>query len=560
MQILNNIRSSHLIWVGTRSAHSIAGSYSALIFAVLSSVGIMTSANAATSVSQFGITWNFSQDRPVGQYVNGDWWVVGPVTIISITPASTRDATGWTKNGTMVNPLPTTRSVGQGFDSSVNFGTWYAQSLNVAPSKTGSPLVVPGGSSVVSSISVGSPNTTIAYSQFELQLILTVVVSAPPAGAFRPPPTGTDKSHYWNKTDLNYGILQKLTPTASALPLSTVESYFEKPWMAIAEGDSVQAMSPKQMPNYGRDAANLLNHGLLSLHLNYADAQKERLYIRIVQYGIDVFGSVRDGMNFRGAGGLNNGRKAPMVLAGLALNNPAIKAWSDREQHNVFGEDKQVFYVAQSDVDRPRYTADGNVREPYTVAMIGTPEWGEQHEAYPQRDASNWGSASYRWIGGAQLGNALAIRLATGGISAWNRTVFFEYHDRYWEREKQSPTWSGVNGISSFVYQMWAAYRNSGGLIAEPPPSVNFAVGARIETLNVTNVRASGTLGGTLLGTQAQGSYGTIVAGPVFADNITWWQLNYDGGADGWSGQDNFKISTSQIERPAAPLGLKVGQ
>ena len=36
---------------------------------------------SATSVSQFGVTWSFSQDRPVGQFANGDWWVVGPVTI-----------------------------------------------------------------------------------------------------------------------------------------------------------------------------------------------------------------------------------------------------------------------------------------------------------------------------------------------------------------------------------------------------------------------------------------------------------------------------------------------
>jgi hypothetical protein len=192
--------------------------------------------------------------------------------------------------------------------------------------------------------------------------------------------------------------------------------------------------------------------------------------------------------------------------------------------------------------------------------MIGTPEWGEQHEAYPQRDASNWGSASYRWIGGSQLGNALAIRLTTGGIPAWNRTVFFEYLDRYWEIEKQSPTWSGTNGISSFVHQMWTAYRNGGGIITEPPAVVTFAIGDRIETLNVTNVRASGTLAGTLLGTQAQGALGSITGGSVIADNITWWQVNYDNGADGWSGEDNFKKPLNQTARPPAPFGLKVGK
>ena len=45
-----------------------------------------TPAFAASSLSQYGITWTFDRDRQVGQYVNGDWWVVGPVTIVNITP------------------------------------------------------------------------------------------------------------------------------------------------------------------------------------------------------------------------------------------------------------------------------------------------------------------------------------------------------------------------------------------------------------------------------------------------------------------------------------------
>ncbi len=38
-------------------------------------------------VSQYGITWRF--DRPVrsGQFITGDWWVIGPVNVVSITPA-----------------------------------------------------------------------------------------------------------------------------------------------------------------------------------------------------------------------------------------------------------------------------------------------------------------------------------------------------------------------------------------------------------------------------------------------------------------------------------------
>lgn len=542
--------------LGTRGIRSVL----TLLAAILGICGVTNPVRAATSVSQAGITWTFSQDRTVGQYANGDWWVVGPVTISSISPASSTDATGWTKNGTVINPPPTPLNQGQGFDSSVTFGTWYNDGLNVAPAKTGIPLAAPAGSSVVSAISLSSKSTVIAESRFNIQAILTVVAAAPPAGAFRPPPTGTDKTHYWNKSSLNYGILQSLTPPAATLPLATVEGYFGQSWVAIAEGDAVQAMSPKQMPNYGRDAARLISHGMLSLHLNYTNAQKEKLYIQMVQYGIDIYGSLKAGMNFRGAGGLNNGRKAPVVLAGLALNDANIKEWSDRNRHNVFGEDKQMFYVSQYDVDLPRYQEVGNPRYPYTQAMIGTAEWGDQHEIYPQRDDSNWG-ASYRWIGGAQLGNVLAIRLTAGGIAAWNHPVLFDYQDRYWAKEKTVQTYSAPNDISPFVYQMWAAYRDGGSVVIPPPvepPAVTFAIGDRIETTKLTNVRSSGSLSATLLGTQAQGSAGTIMAGPVVMDNITWWQINYDSGADGWSGADNFLKITGQPTPPTTPKGVKV--
>src|SRR3954463_9789543 len=37
-------------------------------------------------ISQYGITWTFEQPATSGQFINGDWWVVGPVKIININP------------------------------------------------------------------------------------------------------------------------------------------------------------------------------------------------------------------------------------------------------------------------------------------------------------------------------------------------------------------------------------------------------------------------------------------------------------------------------------------
>src|ERR1700761_8396860 len=59
-----------------------------------------TQQNAATSplvevkarseVSQYGITWKFDHPVKSGQFVNGDWWIIGPVTVVSVDPKPTQ--------------------------------------------------------------------------------------------------------------------------------------------------------------------------------------------------------------------------------------------------------------------------------------------------------------------------------------------------------------------------------------------------------------------------------------------------------------------------------------
>ena len=65
-------------------------------------------------ISQFGITWTFSQDVVYGRFANGDYRVVGPLTITRIDPASIETG-GLTINGAMINPSPRNGSV-QGYD------------------------------------------------------------------------------------------------------------------------------------------------------------------------------------------------------------------------------------------------------------------------------------------------------------------------------------------------------------------------------------------------------------------------------------------------------------
>ena len=314
---------------------------------------------AATQVSQFGITWTFDKDYTVGQFANGDYYVVGPVTVTGINPPSAT-VSGWTKNGSMVNP---TAGMSQGYDSSQNF--WVA-SLNKGLTM---PLVIPAGSSLISTISVSTSGASQS-SQLQSAAILTVLSSAPSAGSFRPPYCGTNKTIKFNKSQLDYTKLANLASTPSQPRLAqqtgdaqadSVERMFERPWIDHIESWAGEYFHPTDtMPMYGRDLCDQMGTAALMLHLNFTNAQKETLMIRFVQLGIDNYGIIVNGGqdNWDADGGHASGRKWPILFAGIVLNDPDMKAVGTTTKfpcqfspYPAFGEDLQTFYVAQSDIN-----------------------------------------------------------------------------------------------------------------------------------------------------------------------------------------------------------------
>jgi RHS repeat-associated protein len=90
----------------------------------------------------------------------------------------------------------------------------------------------------------------------------------------------------------------------------------------------------------------------------------------------------------------------------------------------------------------------------------------------------------------------------------------------------------------------------------------NFAfaltIGDRVQANSTVNVRS--TPAGTVNGTQATGSLGTIIGGPQTASlngtSYTWWNINWDSGVDGWVADTGItKVSTSAT-LPGAPTDL----
>lgn len=505
-----------------------------------SAILLTQSAAGATSVSHQGFVWNFSRDRPTGTFANGEPWVVGPVTITAISPQ-------WdgTNNGSMKNPVPGTRN---GFTtapdaSSILADYKYDATKNVALQL---PLTLVAGDVLASAHTVSSyPNHT------EKVCVLTVLGSQPAAGSFRPGPYGTDRVVRFNKSQINWDILRSLAPVAGAPTANQINNFTPPlPWwewgthwtgnslcgqLNVAAYDDVKGVPS----TYGREIARKWGDVALWLNLNHSLADKERAMIYTIQCGIDIHSYVTNGGGFHHDGGHKCGRKFPVVMAAAALNDPTLKAFAS--DPDIFQEDTQTWIVGQSDVGRsvlsPKVT--------YSQQHVGAAEWGVRHRFEPAQDDSRWADGSQQrfTVWPAMSGVVVAVELM-GLQNIWNHPAIFQYNERF----------RSLNGLDTFATNMRAAH---GGSAVVTPPAPNLAIGNRIVAIRDTEVRVSGSPTATPLGVQATGSYGTIVAGPVVAGGITWWQVDYEANVDGWSVADNFTLGASPA-RPTPPSGIKL--
>jgi hypothetical protein len=438
---------------------------SILVFAILSLPA------SALEITHRKVTWTITGTPLSGTYANGDPWVVGPVTITAISPQAT-NADGWWQHGTQVNAAIGTGP--QGFDSSMpegGQGPGYSAVLNVDPGHTKSPLVLTEGT-VIKSIS-RSTRPSVRGTGSRPQLVgmeyLTVVRTAPPPGAFRPPPVGTDKRSAWTTKDLDHSILRNLPALAGAPEKSVVENWFLRPWPSFILDNQGRWTHPMDnMPEYGRDFGRRLGQGGLVLHTNIGD--KTTLYIRMVQIGIDTHATVKDKNFFTGFGAINSGWKWPVLLAGLGLKDEGIKTVASggittpgsapNANRLKFAFDRQTWYVLPSDVGRVMYSADGRKRETYREEHVGLPEWGEQHWKQAVRDGSNW-NAYYRNIAFAgDFSGILSGVLTKGGTEAWGWPATIEYLDRYVKDYPGGAVGAAPNNLSAWEGAMYSTYRN----------------------------------------------------------------------------------------------------
>jgi hypothetical protein len=312
------------------------------------------------SVSQYGITWSFERPGRVGQFINGDWYVVGPATIKAIDPKPLyggdipqRDLDHMDKerpegqrvrNGWMLNPPAAMRVA---YDSGVR--NWYEPSLI-----TKLPAAMKPGDSLASTISM--PKGLVLHAQLRNKIergvedsspirtaaVLTCVGQPQPADAFRPAFCDRQQTSYLAR-DLKRELLPTAARTKSLPKIERYIRFTQRPWVGTGFFGFEEPV--ENMPQYGLEYGRVVGISALLLSTDLKPEHKEPLLVNLVQVGIDLGGMIRVGHpGWTGWGGHGSGRKLPIVFAGLLLGDEQLAHINKSFPKASFGEDEQTAY------------------------------------------------------------------------------------------------------------------------------------------------------------------------------------------------------------------------
>lgn len=401
----------------------------------------------ATSITQYGITWTFDRAYPTGTFVTGDPWVVGPVTIVSITPAPTG-----TRNGSARNPT----GGHQGYDDR---GGEFDAVDDVTL-----PVTLAADESLVSSISKPEGGDFRNVGCLQAQAVLTVVAAPVASTTFRPAYAGT-YDRYFDTSEIRWDLLPALPPPASAPDVAALAVMLDRPRIDHLSSWTIQDSCAEENWNngegahacYGREVATVISDAALAVMLD--DPDREALVLALIQHGIDNYGVLRAGGHWPADGGHHSARKWPIVFAARMLDDCDMLAVGLDYGPEDFGEDGQTYAGAGGTAlfgsdcggGRGTYFEDGcmgggarDCRDPAGL-VDGCPDY---------RDCCT----SAYWVG-----QALSARML-GAEGIWAHAPLFDYVDRWMAGDVD-----GVGDASSpFVEQMWSSHRDVP--VTLPPP------------------------------------------------------------------------------------------
>jgi len=279
----------------------------------------------ATSVAQFGVTFNFSADRPVGQFADGSWYVIAPVTITGITP----DWDG-TSNGAEVNPTVTAT---QGFDTRT---VSYDAAKNVCLSL---PYTAAGTQSIVKTIG----GAVFDWSYIKTAVVLTVLSSEPSGGGasyFRPPYSGAEKPLI-PTSQLQTGLLPTLPSVGTPPTLASVVSTFSGCLRMDHHPTLARSWRPRDaMSGYQPQNTPTLNQAMLRLMLDDLLVDKMPALIQFTQHTLDRAYIIKQGYR-RQDNGHNPNHRVLAAWGAVMLNLTDVLAYLPTA--DGFHEDRYLY-------------------------------------------------------------------------------------------------------------------------------------------------------------------------------------------------------------------------
>jgi hypothetical protein len=429
------------------------------------------------SISQYGITWTFQKPIPVGQFVNGDWYVVGPVTVTAIEPKPENG-----RNGSCLNVTARVEKIG--FDSRIIEGR-YDPNLFLAP-----PIALKPGDSLLSSVSLEEIRTVKPMlwrigqdmrTPVRTVAALTCLKAPVTPDAFRPAYCGKEHRIYLAR-NLKRELLPMLPHQGvpftchqgrndEAFGIGDAARWCQRPWIDIVMDEFGAPV--ENMPTYGAQVSRAVGLASLLLCLDFPPEEKEELLINFVQIGIDFWGLAREGQPARwvALGGHGSGRKWPIIFAGLLLGDEKMSSPTKEYPELLFGEDMQTMFGKCWTGAKVLYAGQ--------LGAKGHPRrkgWG-LYEHLPPKEWEEFNAESWRrcCTSNAWVGQALAARILHVE-ELWNHDAFFAYVDRWMKEDdtkhieeiKQAKGWDYSaewarqgSAWDPFVKELWRRYRNN---------------------------------------------------------------------------------------------------
>ncbi|GEM_PF-818761 len=315
-----------------------------------SDTGDIQAANGDVVNLNADIQFTFDDEYPCGQFVTGDWWVVGPINVIEMSPAFEAG-----RHGYRVNPVVNAQSLDSRIGSYVEPS---ALPLTIDPS-------VDGISSVLKAVSMnptGACRLNIASFDRRSCLlstaILTVLDQVPEEGSFRPPYIEGEKPMA-NTEALALDTLPSLPLEASTPPFDTVLQFWGGPYIdhliewpsrAIHPRANMRDVNPLDSIAYGARTGNVVNITAFRLmHDDLSLDQRLALAIPLTQWGIDLYHQWLSGQTWPANGGHLLGRKLPVMFAGKMLQSTPLGQSLLAMPAGDFQEDRHVYYNAKGE-------------------------------------------------------------------------------------------------------------------------------------------------------------------------------------------------------------------